>query len=612
MRLHSVKMTNYRSIGIDHDEIIIEPNITAIIGKNESGKSNVLSGLSSILFKNKITNVFVENNVNRNSENGKIVYKITLKALPDESQCLQEDTTVTITSESYSAVGGIMRYYEENVKETVNVFYEIVKDNPFKFTGNDLSAFRQRCSQIKIEDSIDVPSTNEALNIFGKWISRIPKDQQAQYKTAADSALTKWQELCDLFPEMFYRHNDRILQSEYKGDVLKKELENTNSFLYEFVKYIGFTKEQILQAVSGRADGSTSNLQDKIQKAIDTKINIPFESFYTVEKVTLKARFTTNILSFTVSTDRGSTMTLGERSDGLRWYLNLFIDVMANNLPSRQVVYLFDEPGISLHVNAQKELLKLFVDLASKDNQIVYTTHSPYMLDAANSGIERIRATVKEKTGITKIYRTAYHPDIAPDAQKDTLTPIIRALGMSISDTFGPAYGKFNVVTEGVSDCVYLLCVGKKLGIDLSKYAFMPVVGASNLINVCTILYGWGCNYMALFDYDSEGVTKGGEIFKNKYELEYKKHFMYLKDVSEYEIANKTYKTDEVEIETLVTDLDDCLANKGYSKCGKILNAKWYADALEDGSHKCTEKTLENFKKLFDRITECAESYTCK
>ena len=605
MRLHSVKLTNYRSIGTDHDEIIIEPNITAIIGKNESGKSNVLSGLSGILFRGKMPKVFVENNVNRNSDNGNIVYKITLKALPHESQCLQEDTTVTITSESYSAVGGIMQYYEENVKSTIDAFYEIVKANPFKFTGNDLTAFRQRCSQIKIEDSIDVPSTNAALNTFVQWASRVPTDQQTQYKSAVDSALTKWHELCNLFPVMFYRHNDRILQSEYKGDVLKKELENTNSFLCEFVKYIGFTKEQILQAVSGRTDGSTSNLQDKIQRAIDTKINTPFESFYTVEKVILKARFTTNVLSFTVSTDSGSTMTLGERSDGLRWYLNLFIDVMANDLPSRQVVYLFDEPGISLHVNAQKELLKLFADLASKGNQIVYTTHSPYMLETENSGIERIRATVKDETGITKIYRTAYHPDIAPDAQEDTLTPIIRALGMSISDTFGPAYEKFNVVTEGISDCVYLLCVGKKLGVDLSKYAFIPVVGASNLINVCTILHGWGCNYMALFDYDSEGVTKGGEIFKSKYELEYKKHFMYLKDASEDEIANKTYKTDEVEIETLVTDLDDCLTNNGHAKCGKVLNAKWYADALEDGTYTCTTETLNNFKELFDRINLC-------
>ena len=603
MRLHSVKLTNYRSIGIDHDEIIIEPNITAIIGKNESGKSNVLSGLSGILFRNKMINVFAENNVNRNSDNGKTVYKITLKALPNESQCLQEDTTITITSESYSAVGGIMRYYEENVKATVDAFYEVVKTNPFKFTrSDDLAAFRQKSSQIKIEDSIDVPRTNAALDTFVQWASHVPAEQQVQYKSAIDGVMIKWRELCNLFPVMFYRHNDRILQSEYKGDVLKKELENTKSFLYEFVKYIGFTKEQILQAVSGRTDGSTSNLQDKIQRVIDTKINTPFESFYTVEKVTLKARFTTNILSFTVSTDSSSTMTLGERSDGLRWYINLFIDVMASSLPSRQVVYLFDEPGISLHVNAQKELLKLFADLASKGNQIVYTTHSPYMLDTANSGTERIRATVKDESGITKIYRTAYHPDIAYEEIK-------RQAECALWQKYGDKKNeKFNVVTEGISDCVYLLCIGKKLGIDLSKYAFIPVVGASNLINVCTILHGWGCNYMALFDYDTEGA-EAGEHLRKEMLFELGKQYLFVCDVKQEDIDNKTYKTAYM-IEDAVTreEIERFCREASLSpSIDKTLKAKLMCNAIEDGSYIIGDVTRENFKALFNRILAVAK-----
>ena len=70
-------------------------------------------------------------------------------------------------------------------------------------------------------------------------------------------------------------------------------------------------------------------------------------------------------------------------------------------------------------------------------------------------------------------------------------------------------------------------------------------------------------------------------------------------------ITSKTYKTDEVEIETLVTDLDACLTSKGYAKCGKVLNAKWYADAVEDGTYTCSTETLNNFKELFDRINLC-------
>ena len=63
-------------------------------------------------------------------------------------------------------------------------------------------------------------------------------------------------------------------------------------------------------------------------------------------------------------------------------------------------MYLLDEPGTSLHVNAQRELLKLFQHLAGKGNQVVYTTHSPYMLDLETDGVHRIRAVVKNAEGL--------------------------------------------------------------------------------------------------------------------------------------------------------------------------------------------------------------------
>ena len=42
MYIHSVKLVNYKSIGdYGEAEVILEPTVTAIVGKNESGKSNV-------------------------------------------------------------------------------------------------------------------------------------------------------------------------------------------------------------------------------------------------------------------------------------------------------------------------------------------------------------------------------------------------------------------------------------------------------------------------------------------------------------------------------------------------------------------------------------------
>ena len=59
MYVHSVKLINFKSIGdYPEAEVILEPRITAIIGKNESGKSNILDGLSRIWFRTRNATAF--------------------------------------------------------------------------------------------------------------------------------------------------------------------------------------------------------------------------------------------------------------------------------------------------------------------------------------------------------------------------------------------------------------------------------------------------------------------------------------------------------------------------------------------------------------------------
>lgn len=169
--------------------------------------------------------------------------------------------------------------------------------------------------------------------------------------------------------------------------------------------------------------------------------------------------FNAGVVSFVVTSENGEALILSERSNGLRWYLETFIDAQANDIAGRNVIYLLDEPGASLHVNAQRELLSLFQHLSEKGNQVVYTTHSPYMLDLQTDGVHRIRAVVKNSEGYTYIYKTAYDARISPDSQQDTLAPIINAIGMNLNDTFGPAKDKLNIVTEGMSDYIYLCMI---------------------------------------------------------------------------------------------------------------------------------------------------------
>ena len=143
MIFHSVKLMNYKSIGADTlSDVIIEPRITPIIGKNESGKSNVLSGLSHISFLHDMKSAFVNDNINRNAidDNAEIKYSIVLKSVYDELKFteLSKDTVINITANRYEATGGILDYYIQYINPTIAELCDILGDNPFQSRDTEL------------------------------------------------------------------------------------------------------------------------------------------------------------------------------------------------------------------------------------------------------------------------------------------------------------------------------------------------------------------------------------------------------------------------------------------------------------------------------------------
>ncbi len=80
--------------------------------------------------------------------------------------------------------------------------------------------------------------------------------------------------------------------------------------------------------------------------------------------------------------------------------------------------------------------------------------------------------------------------------------------------------------------------MAKMLNINSNKYVIIPSVGASNCVNICTILQGWNCKYIAVFDYDEAGVESGGEYMRKNLCSEYKRQYCYLLDASQDDIDN--------------------------------------------------------------------------
>ena len=618
MYVHSVKLVNFKSFGdYPENEVILEPRITAIIGKNESGKSNVLDGLSRIQFLSKKRTAFNANDVNRNSPTGtEISYSVVLKPSSDEvASGITEDTKVELTCTSAKVTGGFFLYYLQTLHDEFVKFVTFLDEesrNPFQAKDQDLVTYKACKSEMQDSTSLDLYARMETLGFLNTKAGSFPSAKRQDYKDRLELLRNKWFKLLSLLPTFFYRKSDKHLNAIYRLEDVDKELKNAaanpSSLLYSFVELIEIPIDDFLTAVKSSTESRAETLRMRIQRKVEEKINQPFYDFYQTEKVSLHIRFYPNEVSFFVQSDDGEALMLSERSNGLRWYLETFIDARAHNISGKNVVYLLDEPGISLHVNAQRELLRLFGHLANHGSQIVYTTHSPYMLDLADEGVHRIRAVTKDGTGFSRIYRNVYDAKIAPESQQDTLTPIINALGMNLHDTFGPAKDKINIVTEGMSDYIYLSTMSKVLGVDQEKYAILPSVGASNCVRICQILHGWGCKYIALFDYDKAGVESGGEHMRKEMLFECGKQYCYVRVVSPEEIEAKTYKTQRCMIEDVMiqSEIDRFCDESGTSKgLGKPLKAKLMCTAIENGSFILAQESKNRFQELFDRIIAC-------
>lgn len=615
MYVHSVKLSNFKSIGdYNESEIILEPDVTAIIGKNESGKSNILDGLSRINFHGMNSCDFSDDVLNRYADaNTQIQYMVVLKPTPEEqAQGILEDTTATFFNFGCNISGGLYDRFKELeicIKDYKSVLKEI-GPNPFGLSGVQFKQYKMTLTSLKAENSVDLFSIEKAQKYLEQLIydSKLETDDTLWlYSSHLRKCLNQ---LNSHFPIFYLRSNSTHLNHKYSSSEVKDELVNSethsNSLLHDLVDLCRVTVDDFIAAAQPGSSPRQTTLRDSVKQRIRDFINRTFQTVYKTEWVYFDVDFNGGDVIFSVKTEDGLAMPLNERSYGFRWYLDLFIDALSRGsvLQGRPVVYLIDEPGASLHANAQKELLGIFARLARHENrQIVYTTHSPFMLDVSHD-LHKMRAVVKDGLGYTKIYKTVYDPNIYPEGQKATLVPVINALGASLSTTFGPATNKLNVVLEGVSDYIYLSTMSKYLKIGEEELNFIPSTGATNSKLLCEILQGWKCPCIALFDYDEAGVNSGESLNKELL-WEYKRQYCYIVDVSVEDIRSLTYKTNRKVIEDIITqtELNRCCMQYGIDEnIGKTLKAKLVCEAISDGRFTPNKTAQGNFKELLGRL----------
>ena len=420
-----------------------------------------------------------------------------------------------------------------------------------------------------------------------------------------------------ILPQFFYHNENKHLQDRYTIEELQTKNKNNqttnldseskaNDLFLSLIKTAGIERSDVIQAVETTDFAARLTFQDTSNKMLEQKVMMPFRQFYknNSENLTMRFQIERNLLQIAINT--GVTATYyTERSNGLKWYLNLFIDLMNSVNVNRPVVYVLDEPGVHLHINAQNELRSLFFNQAAEGTQIIYTTHSPYMID---ENLACIRSITKDPNSeISAINNSLYGKQIAHESDLETLTPIADAIGMDIRLSPGLSPQKLNVIVEGITDQIYLHAMTRKLKIDDSKFCIIPSTGADKIHYLCSILMGWGFRFIALFDYDDKGKKCCKELEK-ALGLTYKSGFIMLKDISaeEYGKPQRIDDKNSVVIESLISEADRSKyeIHRHETAEQKKINAVRFADAIsKDG--QITKETEENFLHILQTI----ESY---
>jgi energy-coupling factor transporter ATP-binding protein EcfA2 len=185
---------------------------------------------------------------------------------------------------------------------------------------------------------------------------------------------------------------------------------------------------------------------------------------------------------------RPEKVELEDRSTGLQWFLSFFLVFLVESREGhRDAVLLLDEPGLSLHPLAQKDLSAFFESLAST-NQIIYTTHSPFMVDA--DVLDRARKVYMAADGSTKA--SADLRRTSEDPRKSGATYAIHsALNLIVAESI--LYECHPIIVESPSEQHYLATIkslligGRRLN-PKREIVFPATHGARNAKIVASIL----------------------------------------------------------------------------------------------------------------------------
>ncbi len=501
MRLRKFRVRAFRCIH-DSGEIKVG-DLAAFVGRNESGKTTILQGLTLLNKDENVSNLDLCDEMSEELKNEINIAEGEFDLTINETQMIRDKfpnipeikkLRIFRTNKKQKTqydFGPIKISNEEN--KTLNS-WENFSENILSFVETIPNHIRIRLDTTFFEgplpesrgifdsqmrefgNSIHVLASEEP-QVIAEW-EKVSEDADSAF----DKMLVGTTELTAL--ENFieeYLHPRFVYFSDYKkiyGNInLNEYVKEAKGQRTEGIEFIEeFDKAETVRNLFYLAELDIEGLEEfhdspsKLIKYLNTasnRLTTRLNPAWKGDPIHVDLRYNPgNILSVVISdVHRDGTVTntglLNRRAEGFKWTFSFIVNFAAETQRAelKEAILLLDEPARNLHPTQQRGISDLLKNLAGS-NQVLYATHSPFMIFDYTPG-NLLVVELDKRKHLSKIYYDYWN------ASDDTLTPILyglsRGLVESIVDREIGSNSRPVIIVETMSDAMYLNAFDKFL-----------------------------------------------------------------------------------------------------------------------------------------------------
>lgn len=517
MKLKKIQIENFRSIE-DTEPFEID-DLTCLVGKNEAGKTAILQALHAVRPYGEakttfdVTEEYPRRFVTRFDERHP---SNEPRVVTTEWQLSDEAREVLVNEFGASAVTGDF--------VTVSKHYNF-GGTRWSVPVDQKEALAHLAEVHELSDSekaaiVGAKVSDAAVKLLEETADRTaPQQALLSYLNALrkKSIISKAIDLIDQHvPTFFYtshwdRMSGQVAVTKLAQDEAQHSVAVEDRIFLDFLKLAGTSLEELrdasrFEALNAKCEAASNDITQQIfeywtqNENLEVKVEIsegrpkdapPFNSGAVV-----RARVWNSL--------HRASVPFSERSAGFVWFFSFLVQFTAMRRQTGNVVILLDEPGLTLHGKAQSDLLRYIEKELLPHHQVIYSTHSPFMVPTERLMSVRTVEDVVERPAKGKplVRGTKVRSDLRT-TDRDTLFPLQGALGYDITQSL--FVGKNTLLVEGPSDILYMQALSDALksrqreGLD-PRWTLCPTGGIGNVRSFVSLFGGNSLNIAVLAD----------------------------------------------------------------------------------------------------------------